>query len=67
MCELHGNHKSKTQNIYTKPERNPFLHKHTTKENQTTIGKAKRGIIVEKRNRSKKLKLRKTRKKKENF
>jgi len=30
-------------------------------------GKAKRGIIVEKRNRSKKLKLRKTRKKKENF
>ena len=43
MCELHGNHKSKTQNIYTKPERNPFLHKHTTKENhQTTIGKAKR-------------------------
>ena len=43
MCELHSNHKSKTQNIYTKPERNPFLHKHTTKENhQTTIGKAKR-------------------------
>ena len=41
MCELHGNHKSKTQNIYTKPERNPFLHKHTTKENQTTIGKQK--------------------------
>ena len=43
MCELHGDHKSKTQNIYTKPKRNPFLHKHTTKENhQTTIRKAKR-------------------------
>lgn len=42
MCYLHGNHKSKTQNIYTKPERNPFLHKHTTKENCITIGKAKR-------------------------
>lgn len=42
MCDLHGNHKSKTQNIYTKPERNPFLHKHTTKENYTAIGKAKR-------------------------
>lgn len=42
MCDLHGNHKSKTQNIYTKSERNPFLHKHTTKENYTTIGKAKR-------------------------
>ena len=37
MCELHSNHKSKTQNIYTKPERNPFLHKHTTKENHQTI------------------------------
>ena len=43
MCELHSNHKSKTQNIYTKPERNPFLHKHTTKENhQTTKIKTKR-------------------------
>lgn len=32
MCELHGNHKSKNQNIYTKPKRNPFLHKHTIKK-----------------------------------
>ena len=43
LYKPHGNHKSKTQNIYTKPERNPFLHKHTTKENhQTTREETKR-------------------------